>query len=1077
MAQPWHDINSPGFAFGRMRKEQPNMITEIEAEAPVVEQAPEHEVRLISAKWQPGPDGFQYNKSCFLEVKAEFLKDTVRARITGKLFARYNGEEHDLCQELNGELDRKTGIAKMEVKYLFFVNNEHNRAWARDKTTSCEYLVKDIRHTRGENDIESPALRIPPSEKAAVDFVEIPDVQFHSGSAIPCIDQDGALISALVAAFRFAANNRLKTVVLFGHTDTDGQTEFNNRLSRYRAIAAKSLLDDDTESWREAASQFSTVSDYQQCFAALTAAFGWLCDPGSVDNLAGPKTEAAARAFQSEYNDRFGESIQVDGRVGPQTWGALHEVIRTIVVEAFKEAVGQPLPSLQYGNEGSGIFACGDSFPIEGVGKDQYVSRTNRRVEIAFWDGQAEPVIAEPADATAPVTREKCTVFDEEKTEKRAIEVTETTVALDGEVFYDTGDDELGIVKPAQLAMLEREFEWMDSFTPHMKAFLSQDIGRNEKDHAAQVQAVLRVMKEFVDAEDDASARRIIEGLDARIAQVKDQILAGDQNYADATAAGHKMKPGDVRELFWVGGKRMVRVRGKKIRSHNRWFSKKQVLEQIRKEHREEQKERAKKKGSAKEAELKLFEKKLLSADGSWGPEIEEFNKKCHINFFENSAVLDGSMGAQFLRHSAEAVFGATANWKEDKAIKIGAKAEGSFALAQAQGAFDVNIPDENGFELLEYIRAIDKSLVDQDSGEIFLLLRLRTKGSAFVGACASISLDLGVSMKENQQSGGLETGVELFAGAKAGADTTLAMNMKLLSDEDMQQDVNPRSLDWTTLADVTYGAWAAIGIGAEASIKLGYYDNALRFLAKIGLVLKFGAGAYLKGSVDPVNGGKMIWTVAQAMNWKHMSDVLDDEVHDLYQALMANCFLLGETLAEVYDQFAMNVDEILRNVSGAAERGLGGLKAVDDTFDEIVPGYTGFKQFNANFLLLKSTYHYLKQRNREWDLKSAAIDAVETAEREGRWQYATWQMKVNLIYNMRFGGAGIGGFSEERKEDAVIAVLRSARHADEFKKIVDSLARPDRKTNRETVDINELLDFEQQQQYEKLKTINGYKE
>ncbi|MBD3344454.1 MAG: hypothetical protein GF401_05275 [Chitinivibrionales bacterium] len=61
-------------------------------------------------------------------------------------------------------------------------------------------------------------------------------------------------------------------------------------------------------------------------------------------------------------------------------------------------------------------------------------------------------------------------------------------------------------------------------------------------------------------------------------------------------------------------------------------------------------------------------------------------------------------------------------------------------------------------------------------------------------------------------------------------------------------------------------------------------------------------------------------------------------------------------------------------------------------------------------------------------ETESSCIDAVETAEAEGRWQYCTWQVKVNLIYDMRFGGAGIGGFTEERKEDAVIAVLRSAR-------------------------------------------------
>ena len=649
---------------------------------------------------------------------------------------------------------------------------------------------------------------------------------------------------------------------------------------------------------------------------------------------------------------------------------------------------------------------------------------------------------------------------------------------IDCEVFYDTrgGDEEpvdggeIGIVEKSEMEKIKQEIEWMNAFTPYMKCFLKEENGHREKDRKAQVQAVLAVMKEFVDTDDDDAAKNIIDNLDARISTVKDEILTDEENYNKTKVAGHKMKSGDVREVFWVGGKRMVRVRGKKIRSHNRWFSKKQVMQQLKKEQKDEEVESKNKKGPAKEAELKIFEKKLFSKDGSWSPEIEEFNKNCNINFFEDNSVLDASVGAQFLRYSAEAAFGATANWKEDKTIKIGGKAEGSFALAQAQGTFDINLPGENGLNLIDFLRKMNNQIVDDDCTEIFLLLQLSTKGSAFVGACASVSMDLGVSVKGTDKSGGLETEVELFAGAKAGADSTLAMKMKLISDE----DINPKSVDWTTLADISYGVWGAIGIGLEAGFQLGYKDDRFRFQAKIGLVLKAGAGTFIKGSVDAMNGAKLIWTFAQAMNWKYMSKVLDDNVHDMYQGLMANCFYAGETIAQVYEQYSIVVSEIMRDVSGAAENGLGALKAVDDTFDELVPGYSGFKQFNKNFLLLKTTYNFLKQKNINYDLKSAAIEAVETAEREKRWHYATWQVKMNLIYDMRFGGSGIGGLSEERKEDAVIAVLRSARHDGEFAKIVDELKDPPPETGLKEVYINSLLDFKQQGELEQL--IKKYK-
>ncbi len=106
---------------------------------------------------------------------------------------------------------------------------------------------------------------------------------------------------------------------------------------------------------------------------------------------------------------------------------------------------------------------------------------------------------------------------------------------------------------------------------------------------------------------------------------------------------------------------------------------------------------------------------------------------------------------------------------------------------------------------------------------------------------------------------------------------------------------------------------------------------------------------------------------------------------------------------------------------------------------------------------------------NQQYDLKMAAINAVETAQRENRWLYATWQMKVNLIYDMRMGDSGLGGLTEERKEDAVITVLESARNDWEFDKIVKNLKEPKLGSGRESVSIENLLDFGQETRYKQL--------
>ncbi len=189
----------------------------------------------------------------------------------------------------------------------------------------------------------------------------------------------------------------------------------------------------------------------------------------------------------------------------------------------------------------------------------------------------------------------------------------------------------------------------------------------------------------------------------------------------------------------------------------------------------------------------------------------------------------------------------------------------------------------------------------------------------------------------------------------------------------------------------------------------------------------------------------------------------------------MLNCFYTGKAVAEVYEEIQTNAEGALFAVSKVVEQGLAAGKAFDDMLDGFVPGYSGFKQYNVQFLILKSTYNFLKQANQNYDLKTRAIEVVETAVKDtlnNRWKYATWQMKVNLIYDMRIGGSGLGGFTEERKEDAVIAVLESARNDEEFRKIVDGLEKPE---NRESVDINQLLDFKQQAQFNELKNKHNF--
>lgn len=165
MSNPWNDINLPGFSKGKKDVEpKKKFITGVD-DSCGKEEMPEPEVRLLSAEWKPGPKGFQHNEQCFLDVKAEYLKKTIRARIRGRLFAKYNGEEFDLAQEIEGFIDTDSSIARMNIKNLWFVNLDHYKEWLKDKSVATQYIIKDIAHSRGANEIDSPKLDMPASDE------------------------------------------------------------------------------------------------------------------------------------------------------------------------------------------------------------------------------------------------------------------------------------------------------------------------------------------------------------------------------------------------------------------------------------------------------------------------------------------------------------------------------------------------------------------------------------------------------------------------------------------------------------------------------------------------------------------------------------------------------------------------------------------------------------------------------------------------------------------------------------------------------------------------------------------------
>ena len=289
--------------------------------------------------------------------------------------------------------------------------------------------------------------------------------------------------------------------------------------------------------------------------------------------------------------------------------------------------------------------------------------------------------------------------------------------------------------------------------------------------------------------------------------------------------------------------------------------------------------------------------------------------------------------------------------------LSLAGKVEGSFALAQAQGHFDINIPDENGLDILEVIRDFHKDFVKTDANPIYLLLQIKTQGSAFLGACASIGINAGVQLKNPISPEGepmkAEAGVELFAGGKADGNITLSAQMKIISDA--------KDPKWEELSSITYGGYASFGIGVDAKIVIKYSEGKIRFISKIGATLKVGAGTYIKFNLAPFHICNLVWTIGTSLEWDNMSDVLEGKVYDLYQSVMYECLCTGKQMAMVYDAIKLEAESLLDSTLEVAEESLDLAKNIDDMFDKWLPGYSGFKKFKPNFWMLKSTRDFLK--------------------------------------------------------------------------------------------------------------------
>ncbi len=160
MPQKWRGINDFYFVKGKT-KEQEAQPVDTEEDSAAEEEEESTEVKLIEGKWLPGDEGFQFNKECIAHVKAEFLKKTSRKKVTLSTFVEFEGEEEDLCQQVEVFLD-DGGIG--ETKVTLFYGEKYGKAIRENPGATCNYKFK-AHHNTCAKDIESELLEMPTGNK------------------------------------------------------------------------------------------------------------------------------------------------------------------------------------------------------------------------------------------------------------------------------------------------------------------------------------------------------------------------------------------------------------------------------------------------------------------------------------------------------------------------------------------------------------------------------------------------------------------------------------------------------------------------------------------------------------------------------------------------------------------------------------------------------------------------------------------------------------------------------------------------------------------------------------------------
>jgi hypothetical protein len=214
-------------------------------------------------------------------------------------------------------------------------------------------------------------------------------------------------VPMLVEILRYVDAHPNRRLLLAGHTDTVGDAAYNEKLSGLRAASVVALLEGDRDGFIQAVKNNHSAKDDAVMLRYAARTRGWACD---VPEGKAPTIEMIdqIKGFQRQYNQDFGGKLAVDGDVGPKTLGAYFDVFEDdLATQAGgPSALASLRKKIAYADAKHKTLACGERYPIEGAGSDNFQSQTNRRVEVLLFDPADLPDLS-AADAADRIYKKK----------------------------------------------------------------------------------------------------------------------------------------------------------------------------------------------------------------------------------------------------------------------------------------------------------------------------------------------------------------------------------------------------------------------------------------------------------------------------------------------------------------------------------------------------------------------------------------------------------------------------------------------------------------------------------------------